>query len=167
VNVTNPKIVRPKFPPGYVDNPVSFLGWDWVTAQLTEAKHYWLCSVRPNGHPHVVPRWGVFIENKFYYDGSPETRHSRNILVNPNVSLHLESGEKAIILEGISQLAEKPKLEFAIRLAEEIGRKYSGNGYAPKPDQWDEGGLFVFTPHQCIAWTVFYENPTKFVFEGE
>jgi len=171
--MTNPKIARPTFPPGYVDKPVSFLTWDWVAAQLTEAKHYWLCSVRPpssgaqGGRPHVVPRWGAFIENKFYYDGSPETRHSRNILENPNVSLHLESGEKAIIMEGISQPAEKPKPEFAVRLAGEIGKKYSSSGYTPKPDQWDEGGLFIFTPRQCIAWTVFYENPTKFIFEAE
>ena len=38
-------------------------------------------------------------------------------------------------------------------------------GYAPKPDQWNEGGLFVFSPRQILAWTVFFENPTKFIFE--
>lgn len=162
--MNTPKISRPKLPKGYVDNPVSFVNWEWVAAQLTESKNYWLCSVRPDGRPHVVPRWGAFIDNKFYYDGSPETRHARNILENPNVSLHLESGEKAIILEGISQPVEKPKPEFANRLAEEIGRKYSSSGYAPKPSQWDEGGLYVFAPRQCIAWTVFFENPTKFEF---
>src|SRR5437879_2492323 len=99
-----PKISRPTFPKGYVNNPVSYLTWDWVAAQLTESKHYWLCSVRPpmpeapGGRPHVVPRWGVFIDNKFYYDGSPETRHARNIMENPYVTLNLESGAKAIIM---------------------------------------------------------------------
>ena len=75
-----------------------------------------------------------------------------------------ENGEQAIILEGISQPAGKPDPEFAKRLAEAIGKKYADRGYSPSPDQWDEGGLFVFTPHQCIAWTVFTENPTKFEF---
>ena len=70
------KITRPKFPPGYVDKPVSYLNWDWVATRLTEAKHYWICSVRPDGRPHVVPRWCVFVEGKIYYDGSPETRHA-------------------------------------------------------------------------------------------
>lgn len=162
-----PKVSRPKFPKGYVDNPSSFLTWEWVAAQLTESKHYWLCSVRPNGHPHVVPRWGAFLDNKFYYDGSPETRHAQNITKNPHITLNLEDGEKAIILEGTSQEAGKPGREFAKRLAKAIGDKYKDHGYAPKPDQWDEGGLFVFSPRQCIAWSNFTENPTKFVFEEE
>src|ERR1041384_7043735 len=98
--MTTPKVSRPTFPKGYVEHPASYLEWGWVAKQLTESKHYWLCSVRPNGHPHVVPRWGAFIDNKFYYDGSPETRHAQNILQNPYVTLNLESGEKAIILEG-------------------------------------------------------------------
>jgi hypothetical protein len=161
----SPKISRPTFPKGYVDNPASSLTWDWVAEQLTEAKHYWLASVRPNGRPHVVPRWGAFMDNKLYYDGSPETRHARNLLGNPNVSLHLESGEKAIILEGMSQPADKPDPEFAKRLAKAISDKYTALGYSPEPNQWDEGGLYIFTPRQCIAWSKFTDDPTKFVFE--
>lgn len=159
------KITRPKFPPGYVDNPISEVTWEYVAQQLTESKHYWMCSVRPDGRPHCVPRWAVYLDDLIYYDGSPETIHSRNILENSQVSLHLESGEKAIILEGTSQPAEKPSTELAKRLSEAIKAKYGADGYAPEPDQWNEGGLYVFTPRQCIAWTVFFENPTKFVFE--
>ncbi len=159
------KITRPQFPKGYVDQPVSYLTWDWVAAQLAESKHYWLCSVRPDGRPHVVPRWGVFLDGKIYYDGSPETRHSRNIESNPNVSLHLENGMEAIILEGTSGPAGKPSAEFGNRLSQEYKRKYKDLGYAPEPDSWDGGGLYVFTPRQCIAWSKFNENPTKFIFE--
>ena len=160
-----PKLSRPKLPQGYADNPVSYVDWEWVAAQMNDAKHYWLCSVRPDGRPHVVPRWGVFIDNKFYYDGSPETRHAQNIMTNSQVSLHLESGKQAVIMGGVSEPAGKPDPELAKKLAEAISGKYASDGYSPKPDQWDEGGLFVFTPRQCIAWTVFYENPTKFIFK--
>jgi hypothetical protein len=169
--MTTIKISRPTFPPGYVDKPASTLTWDWVAAQLADSKHYWLCSVHApssdaqGGRPHVVPRWGVFLDDKFYYDGSPETRHARNIERNPHVALHLESGEQVIILEGISQPAGKPIPNFARRLAKAIGDKYAAYGYAPEPNQWDEGGLFVFTPKQCIAWSNFTQDPTKFIFE--
>lgn len=165
--MNTPKISRPKFPKGYADHPSSFLTWEWVAAQLTDSKHYWLCSVRPNGHPHVVPRWGAFLDDKFFYDGSTETRHAQNITANPHVTLNLEDGEKAIILEGRSQPAGKPDPQFARRLAKAISDKYKDRGYSPKPDQWDEGGLFVFTPRQCIAWSNFTENPTKFTFEED
>lgn len=161
-----PKVTRPTFPKGYVEKPVSFLTWDWVAEQLTESKHYWLCSVRPNGHPHVVPRWGVFLDNKFYYDGSPETRHARNIMENPHVTLNLESGSQAIILEGTVRPAGKPTPELGKKLAQAY-KKYKELGYAPKPNSWDKGGLYVFTPRQCIAWSNFTQNPTKFVFESE
>jgi len=163
--MNKPKISRPKFPKGYADHPASYVDWEWVAEQLTNAENYWLSSVRPDGRPHVVPRWGAYIENKLYYDGSPETRHARNIIENPHVTLHLESGYKVVIMDGTSQPAGKPEPEFAKKLAEAISKKYTSQGYSPEPNQWDEGGLYVFTPRQCLAWTTFYENPTKFIFE--
>jgi len=160
-----PRISRPLFPPGYVDHPTGEVPWEYVSHQLTEARHYWLCSTRPDGRPHVVPRWCVYLDGLIYYDGSSETVHARNIARNPHVSLHLEDGEKAIILEGESAAAGRPSRDLAERLSRAYTMKYAASGYAPKPDQWDEGGLFVFTPRQCIAWTVFSENPTKFIFD--
>ena len=160
------KITRPKFPKGYVDKPVSYLTWDWVAARLTESKHYWVCSVRPNGRPHVVPRWCVFVDGKIYYDGSPETRHAINIGSNPNVTVHLENGWEAVILEGTSNPAGRPSRELGKKLAQAY-KKYKEYGYTPKANSWDEGGLYVFTPRQCIAWSKFNEDPTKFIFEAE
>jgi hypothetical protein len=111
-----------------------------------------------------VPRWCVYLDGKIYYDGSPETRHARNIMQNPHVSLHLESGSQAVILEGSCAPAGKPSAELAQRLSAAYRAKYAELGYAPEADQWDEGGLYVFTPRQCIAWTSFAEDPTKFIF---
>jgi len=163
--MTTPKVTRPQFPRGYVDNPASYVDWNWVAAQLTETKNYWLCSTRPDGRPHVVPRWAVYLDDKIYYDGSPETRHAQNIEENPHVSVHLESGDQVIILEGTSGPAGKPDSDVAARLVKEYRKKYAAQGYSPEPHQWDQGGLYVFTPHQCIAWTQFTKDPTKFVFE--
>ncbi len=162
--MNQPKITRPTFPPGYVDNPTSEVPWDYVAQQLTEAKNYWLCSVYPDGRPHVIPRWAVYVDGKVYYDGSSKTRHARNILENPYISLHLESGDQVVILEGTSQQAERPSPELAQKLAQAYKTKYAVHGYAPEPNQWDEGGLYVFTIQQVIAWTNFLTNPTKFVF---
>jgi hypothetical protein len=150
-----------------VDYPTSSVSWEYVVQRLSDSKDYWLCSVRPDGRPHVVPRWGVFLDGKFYYDGSPETRHARNLAHNPHVALHLESGDEAVIAEGTSAPAGKPAPELAGRLATAFCAKYEQHGYAPRPEQWDEGGLYVFTPQKVLAWTVFFENPTKFVLGNE
>jgi nitroimidazol reductase NimA-like FMN-containing flavoprotein (pyridoxamine 5'-phosphate oxidase superfamily) len=159
-----PKISRPKLPKGYVDNPISEVPWEHVEKRLTESVNYWLCTVYPDGRPHVIPRWGVYLDGKFYYDGSPDTRHARNLEKNSNTTLHLESGNDVVIMDGTAGAASKPDPALAQRLSAAYSLKYESEGYAPKPDQWDNGGLYVFTPRQCIAWTTFFENPTKFVF---
>lgn len=161
------KTTRPAFPPGYVEHPKAEVPWEHVARQLSEAQNYWVCSVRPDGRPHCVPRWAVFIDGLIYYDGSPQTRHAQNITRNPHVSLHLESGTQAVILEGTSRPAGKPSAQLAGKLVQTYTAKYAGQGYRPTADQWDEGGLYVFTPRQCIAWTAFTDDPTKFLFEEQ
>lgn len=163
--MNSPHITRPHFPKGYVDNPKTLLAWSDVEQRLVEAQHYWLCSVRPNAHPHVIPKWAVWVEGRLYFDGSPETRHARNIEGNPHVAVHLESGAEVVIVEGIAQAIQKPAPELAAKVAQAYKAKYAALGYAPEPDQWDNGGLFEIVPATVIAWTSFTEDPTKFIFK--
>ncbi|WP_345325178.1 pyridoxamine 5'-phosphate oxidase family protein [Candidatus Villigracilis proximus] len=159
-----PKVSRPKLPKGYVDNPISEVPWEHVETRLTGSTNYWLCTVYPDGRPHVVPRWGALLDGKLYYDGSPETRHARNLEKNQNATLHLESGNDVVIMDGTSHPASKPDLELAQRLSAAYCAKYEADGYAPKPDQWDAGGLYIFTPCQCLAWTTFFEKSYEIYF---
>jgi nitroimidazol reductase NimA-like FMN-containing flavoprotein (pyridoxamine 5'-phosphate oxidase superfamily) len=158
-----PIVSRPIFPPGYVDRPSGHVAWDWIEQQLSDAVHYWLCSVRPDGRPHAVPKWAVYVDGRIYFDGSGETRHARNLAQNPAVVLHLESGERAVIVEGSGRAIDRPPSELGLRLARAYGRKYADLGYSPEPAQWDEGGLFEVVPRVILAWTKFTEDPTKFV----
>ncbi len=162
-----PRVTRPRFPPGYVDHPQALLPWPEVEQRLAEAKSYWLCTVRPDGRPHAVPKWGVWLNGRIYFDGSPETRHARNIAHNPHVSMHLESGDEAVILEGVCRASPRPAPKLGLRLAEAYAAKYALFGYSPKPDQWDGGGLFVVTPRVVLAWTRFTEDPTKFLLDED
>lgn len=161
--MTEPHVTRPHFPKGYVDSPKRFLEWSEVEGRLSEAIHYWLCSVRPDGRPHVVPKWAVWVDRRLYFDGSPETRHARNIVVNPNVNVHLEDGARAVILEGRSQ-AVVPDKELGLSLSGAYSRKYASLGYSPAPDSWNAGGLYEINVRSVIAWTSFAEDPTKFEF---
>jgi hypothetical protein len=164
-SMKTPQVTRPTFPEGYVDHPTSSVAWEYVEKRLSESKNYWMSSVRPNGRPHVIPRWAVYIDGKVYYDGSPETRHAQNIAQNPYVSLHLESGDQVIIAEGMVKPAGKPDPELAKQIAVAYSTKYKDFGYAPEPNQWDGGGLYEFTPRKILAWTKFNEDPTKFILD--
>ena len=70
----------------------------------------------------------------------------KNIAANPEVAVHLESGDEVVILEGrATAMAAPPPRELTERLSGAYTAKYAAHDYAPKPDQWDGGGLYVVT----------------------
>ncbi|RKS75616.1 pyridoxamine 5'-phosphate oxidase [Motilibacter peucedani] len=151
--------------PGTTDG---LLDWAQVEARLVAATHYWLASVRPDGRPHVVPRWGVWVDGRFWYDGAPTTVHARNLTGNPACTLHLESGAEAVIVEGTSSPARADADPLGARLAEAFA-KYAAMGYSPGPDSWsgeDGGGLRVLVPRRALAWFSFPADATRFSFPG-
>lgn len=163
-----PTSERPALPDGYglPSTTDGLLGWAQVEAELVAAVTYWLASVRPDGRPHVVPRWGVWLEGRFYYDGAPTTRHTRNAEANPAVTLNLESGTRAVIVEGQSHATRAAEDDLGARLAAAFG-KYHDLGYSPGADSWagaDGGGLRVITPKRALAWFQFPTDCTRFRF---
>jgi len=158
---------RPTFPDGYglPDTDEGLLDWASVEERLVASKHYWLATVRPDARPHVIPRWGVWLDQRFYYDGSPATRHARNAEANPACTLTLEDGLRPVILEGTS-VATRADGELGIRISEAFA-KYHDDGYSPGPDSWageDGGGLRAFIPEKALAWTSFPTDATRFRF---
>lgn len=160
---------RPKMPEGYgvAETVEGVLEWSAVEARLVESPQYWMATTRPDGRPHVVPRWGAWLDGCLWYDGSPETLHVRNLRTNPACTVHLEDGWKAVVMEGSAAPAQAPGVELGSRLAEAIGRKYGDRGYSPKADAWegdDAGGLVIFTPTKGLAWFDFPNDVTRFRF---
>lgn len=142
------------------------LTWGEVQDRLVAARHYWIGSVRPDGRPHTVPRWGVWVEGAFWYDGSPQTRHTRNVEANPAVTLTLESGTQVVIVEGESHAAQADPHGLGAGLAQAFG-KYHEDGYAPTQEAWsgpDGGGLRVIRPRRVLAWFDYPKDCTRFVF---
>lgn len=152
---------------GVPDGTEGLLAWGAVEARLMTAPQYWLATTRPDGRPHVVPRWGVWVEGRLWYDGAPTTVHVRNISRNPACTLHLEDGWQAVIVDGTSRPADAPGVDLGARLAHAYGAKYRDRGYEPKPDAWEgpgAGGLAVFTPTTAVAWFDFPTDVTRFRF---
>lgn len=164
-----PRVGRPELPAGYgVEGKGPYLEWQLVEERLVAATVYWLTSVRPDGRPHVVPRWGVWLDDSFWYDGSPETRHSQNVELNPACTLNLESGTTVTIIEGTSLRSDPISGDLGVRLAAEYSRKYKELGYEPAADAWSDeiaGGMRIVVPVKAIAWSQFPTDLTRFVFD--
>lgn len=144
------------------------LAWEAVEERLRAAPQYWMATTRTDGRPHVVPRWGVWVDGGLFYDGAPTTVHAQNLVANPACSLHLEDGWHAVVVEGRSAPAEPPGLDLGGRIAAAMAVKYGQRGYAPEPDAWEgegAGGLVRFTPAKALAWFDFPNDVTRFRFD--
>lgn len=162
-----PKRDRPEMPDGYgvPEDDATLLPWSWVVERLENARNYWFSTTRPDGRPHAMPAWAVWLDGVLYFEGSPETRRARNVATNPAIAIHLENGDQVVILEGQAHAAGKPERALAERLAAAFTAKYAAShDYRPAPDQWDNGGLWTVRPRLVLAWSDFPKTVTRWRF---
>jgi len=90
--------------PGYglpaADKGKGLLPRDWAVERLTESHNYWVATTRPDGRPHVMPVWGIWVESVFYFSTGRESRKSKNLVANPYCVTCTEKAEEAAVLEG-------------------------------------------------------------------
>ncbi len=157
-----PTASRPHMPGyGVPKDKKGLLPWSHVTDHMVEAQNYWVCTVSPDGRPHATPVWGLWLDDRLYFGGSPQTRRNRNLAQNPAVCIHLESGSDVIILHGDAHELRAPDQSLVTRLIEASKKKY---GYAPKPEDYGAAGTFVFQPHWVLAWKQFPKDATRWQF---
>jgi hypothetical protein len=157
-----PVTSRPKIPAEYgiPKNNKGLLPWSHVTTRMSQAMHYWICTVGSDGRPHVTPVDGLWLEDKLYFGGSPRTRRNRDLTANPAVSVHLDSSDDVVILHGEAHL-QMPDHPLAVQLAKASTEKY---GYAPRPEDYQRSGVQIFHPHIVFAWKQFPKDVTRWQF---
>src|SRR5687768_3182446 len=76
-----PRASRPQIPADYgiPKSKKGLLPWSHVTERMTRAMHYWVCTISPDGHPHAMPVDGLWLDDRLYFGGSPQTRRNRNL----------------------------------------------------------------------------------------
>jgi nitroimidazol reductase NimA-like FMN-containing flavoprotein (pyridoxamine 5'-phosphate oxidase superfamily) len=137
------------------------LPWSHVSERMAQARVYWVATVDPRGRPHATPVDGLWLDDRLYFGGSPETRRNCNLARNPAACVHLESGSDVLILHGQVHELGPEERELAGRLAEASNAKY---GYGSKPDDYLGGGTFAFTPRKVIAWKPLMKDATRWEF---
>lgn len=153
-----PVVEQLAVPPEY-GSPSTLLPWEAVLQRLTEAKHYWLVTTRPDGRPHVTALDGLWLEGRWYFGGVPTTRWQRNLRADPRAVIHLEDATSAVVVEGTCAV-EQPDEAFANRLAAASKDKY---GYGPAPSVYLDG-VWALRPEVARAWTDFTVDATRYRF---
>lgn len=148
---------------GIVAADAGLLAWDWVDEQLTRSRNYWICSTRPDGRPHAAPVWGVWHEGALYFSTDPGARKARNIERQPEIVVHLESGDDSVILEGAVEVITDRELLVQV-----------GKAYALKYPPFDPIGdgtpglWYRLRPRTALAWMErdFPNTATRWDFAG-
>lgn len=136
---------RPQMPTGYgvAAEADGQLDWPDVVRRLAAARNYWLCTTRPDGRPHAMPVWGLWLEDGVVFSTDPASRKGRNLADRPAAVIHLESGDDVVVLEG-------NVLQFAgdrTAFADAYHAKYDF-----RPDPGPTQGVYAMRPHVVLAW---------------
>jgi nitroimidazol reductase NimA-like FMN-containing flavoprotein (pyridoxamine 5'-phosphate oxidase superfamily) len=153
---TKPKSDRPHMP-GYGISGVKkgMLTWSWAEKRLSDSRNYYIATVRPDGRPHVMPVWGVWLDNQLFFSTGVDSRKHRNLTMNPRCVIVTEDATEPVIVEGTAAI-----------LTNQAALKRFGAAYKKKYD-WnkesdgggDPGGLYIVEPDTVFA---FIEAADKF-----
>jgi len=151
---------RPSFAPGYgvvdAQSGAGLLPWSWVVERMASARNYWIGSTRPDGRPHAAPVWGLWLDDAFLFSTDPHSRKGLNLAATPQVVVHLESGDEAVILEGVvEELRDSARYS---RFVDAYDEKYQ-----VRPDAVPSAVVYVLRPQVVYAWRErdFNESATR------
>jgi PPOX class probable F420-dependent enzyme len=144
-----PRPERPGLDPSYgiSTEAEGLLPWSWVSDQMERSRNYWVCTTRPDGRPHAMPVWGVWVDDTLWFSTGDGSVKARNLAADSRVAVHLESGDDAVMLEGT---ADRTSLDADLhrRVTAAYGAKYDMTAdQLPGPDGW-----YALRASRAFAW---------------
>jgi general stress protein 26 len=146
----------------------SRLPWRWATTHLEASHTYWIATTRPDGRPHSRPVWGIWLDNAFYF--STGSLAARNLAAQPAITVHLESGEEVVIVEGVAEVAQGEEL------LRRVGALYTAKYHWDDPGA-DDDPFYVVHPQVVFGWVedstgqdggaAFHGTATRWQFERQ
>lgn len=98
-----PRASRPHMP-GYGLLPAKaeqdLLPWQWAEERLVDSHNYWVATARPDGRPHLMPVWGVWLGAALWFSTGADSVKARNLAADSRCSISTERGDEAVIVEG-------------------------------------------------------------------
>jgi nitroimidazol reductase NimA-like FMN-containing flavoprotein (pyridoxamine 5'-phosphate oxidase superfamily) len=156
-----PRASRPHMPGyGLPRSRGGLLRWSWAAQRLRGSHNYWIITTRPDGAPHAMPVWGLWLDDRFYFSTGRQSRKSQNLARNPRCVVCNERAEAAVIVEGTAVEVTDPAA--IARLARPYERKY-------RPWKLDPGQGPIYEVRPRVAFGVlertFPHSTTRWLFD--
>jgi nitroimidazol reductase NimA-like FMN-containing flavoprotein (pyridoxamine 5'-phosphate oxidase superfamily) len=118
-----PRAERPNIPEyGIPESRKGLLPWTWAEQRLKKSHNYWLITTYPDGRPHAMPVWGIWVEGAFYFSTGRGSRKARNLAKSRDCIVCNERTHEAVIVHGLAE--EVSDAERIRELAKPYYRKY-------------------------------------------
>jgi PPOX class probable F420-dependent enzyme len=93
--------------PGYgvlaADAGSGLISWSEAERRLTVSHDYWCATVRPDGRPHVMPVWGVWLDSRLWFSSSLGSRKARNLAADPRCTLTTDDALNPVVVDGVAE----------------------------------------------------------------
>ena len=155
----------PEAPPLYgLKKRSKYLPFSHAEERLAKSRNYWVCTTRPDGRPHSIPVWGFWIDGQLIFGTARTSRKARNLAENPAVSVHLESGDDVVILEGKAEEVDISDGTILNKLDAASREKYKMPLMVVP-----EAVFYSVRPRTVLAWTEkdFPNTATRWKFKPE
>ncbi|MGZ4659625.1 MAG: pyridoxamine 5'-phosphate oxidase family protein [Blastococcus sp.] len=160
---TGPAADRPHMP-GYgvlaADAGSGLIPWAEAQRRLTVSHDYWCATVRPDGRPHVMPVWGVWLDGQVWFSSGRLSRKARNLAADPRCTLTTDDARNPVVVEGVAERLTDPARIAAFLDA--VNAKYDADLAIDFLDP-EVNGSYAVRPVTVIALTDgdFTGSPTR------
>jgi len=93
--------------PGYgvlpADQGSGLLPWSEVERRLTVSHDYWVATVRPDGRPHVMPVWGVWLDGGVWFSSGGRSRKARNLDADDRCTVTTDDTQNPVVVDGVAR----------------------------------------------------------------
>ena len=136
------------------------MAWEDVVARLRDPRNFWLVTVNADGSPQAAPVWGTVHRGTFYCFSTPSSLKAKNLVRDDRVVVHLEDGDRVVIVHG--RLLDEGAPTASPGVVAAYATKYGApedQAYLPHvvPDPGADyvvDALYRLDPDRAIMWTL-------------
>ena len=156
--------------PGYGILPAGegsgLIPWAEVERRLSVAHDYWVATVTPDGAPHVMPVWGVWLGRHLWFSSGLRSRKARNLAADPRCSVTTDDARDPVVLEGVAE--RTTDLAVIAGFVAAVNAKYDASVTVEFQDP-AVNGTFAVRPVRVFALSGadFTGSPTRWRFPDE
>src|ERR1700675_123558 len=100
VSTRAPRSSRPHMPGyGLPEANKGLLPWSWAEQRLKKSHNYWITTTKPDGAPHTMVVWGLWLDGAFIFSTGRQSRKARNLAENKKCVVCTEHAHEAVIVE--------------------------------------------------------------------